>query len=156
MRGRALFGDLSYFKCVRTAQVSCSSACTKCMHCQEVCQHGAGHAYVHMWWLHSTSKLEQKQGTCSCSPCHFFRLGTAHIFLLGILADFWAQWLPSAEKKRKANQHPDSPFAKYVLPPAVRKHISSMAAYIKLTELFGKPYRDITKCALQRCNYCGI
>lgn len=87
-----------------------------------------------------------------CSPCTFFRLGVAHIFLLGLLIDFWSQWLPTAASRKKARQQPDSAFARFVLPPAVRKHISKMASYIKLTELFKKPYQDITKYELEpRC-----
>lgn len=93
-----------------------------------------------------------------CSPCHFFRLGTAHIILLGLLSDFWAQWLPSAAHNRKAATHPESAFAYYVLPSKVRKHIEAMAGYIKLTELFAKPYRDINKCApsYSSCTVAGI
>lgn len=62
--------------------------------------------------------------------------------------------MPSAAGKRKARDSPDSPFAKYVLPPVIRRHISAMAAYIKLTELFKKPYRDINKYALDSVSLC--
>lgn len=76
-----------------------------------------------------------------CSPCHFFLFGTAHIFLLGLLRDFWAQWLPS----KKAAPRPEGPSQYYVLPKVVRDAISSRQSHILLTELFTKPYRDITK-----------
>ena len=79
---------------------------------------------------------------CVCSPCTFFHLGVAHILLLGLLVDFWAQWLPAASAKRTTG-----PAAQYVLPAHVRKAISERASDIMLTELFGKPYTDITKCA---------
>ena len=80
-----------------------------------------------------------------CSPCHMFRFGVAHIILLGLLKDFWAQWLPST--KAKSKPRPDGPAAKFVLPPHVRKALSARRQYVMLTELFKKPYSDIVKCA---------
>ena len=83
-----------------------------------------------------------------CSPCHFFRFGTAHILLLGLLADFWAQWLPAKPGRgKKKKQRPEGPGSFYMLPKHICKAISDKAGLIMLTELFGKPYRDIVKYA---------
>lgn len=87
-------------------------------------------------------------GCCSprsrvCSPCQFLLFGTAHIFLLGLLIDFWAQWLPS----KKTASRPEGPSPHCVLPKAVRDAISNRQSHILLTELFTKPHGDITKYA---------
>lgn len=73
-----------------------------------------------------------------------FRFGVAHIILLGLLKDFWSQWLPSV--KAKAKPRPPGPTSQFVLPKAVRKAIANRGASVMLTELFKKPYSDITKC----------
>lgn len=66
------------------------------------------------------------------------------MFLLGLLIDFWAQWLPS----KKSAPRPDGPTQHYVLPKQVRSAISERQGHMLLTQLFSKPYRDITKCVL--------
>ena len=72
---------------------------------------------------------------CVCSPCHFVRLGIAHVFLLGLLKDFWRYWLRPV----------GSAGNEYVLPTVVRTQMSTKGASIQMTELFGKPYTDIIK-----------
>lgn len=82
----------------------------------------------------------------ACSPCHFFRFGVAHILLLGLLSDFWSQWLPpKSARGKKKRQRPEGPGSYYVLPKHICKAISERAGNIMLTELFGKPYRDLIK-----------
>lgn len=68
-----------------------------------------------------------------CSPCHFFRYGIAHIFLLGILKDFWRMWLRQVSS------------GGHVLPTYIRQHISKKGSEILVTELFGKPYTDLIR-----------
>ena len=70
-------------------------------------------------------------------------MGTAHVLLLGLLVDFWAQWLPAPKSKK--HKRLDTPAAKYKLPNHIRKAISDKTGHIMLTELFKKPYRDITR-----------
>lgn len=70
-----------------------------------------------------------------------FWYGIAHILLLGLLADFYAHWIPSRSRKKR-NDRPQSP---YVLPKQVCKEISRRAALLQLTDFFKKPYRDIIK-----------
>lgn len=104
--------------------------------------HAYGYQFIDKWHWSIGERLRCGTGHLVCSPCHFFHLGTAHVFLLGLLVDFWAQWLPST----KAKPRPDGPTKYYVLPKAVRKDIAYKTRNIMLTELFTKPYRDITKC----------
>jgi len=70
-----------------------------------------------------------------CSPCHFFRLGIAHVFLLGLLKDFWRHWLRPVRR--------DS--SEYILPTSVRNQMTAKGDSIQMTELFGKPYTDIIR-----------
>lgn len=76
-----------------------------------------------------------------CSPSHFFRLGIAHLFLLGLVKDFWRLWL------RPIGKAGDFP----VLPAEIRAQISRNGDNVQTTELFGKPYTDLLKCA-----HCGL
>jgi len=73
---------------------------------------------------------------CLCSPSHFFRLGIAHLFLLGLIKDFWRLWLRPIGK---AGEFP-------VLPAEIRAQLQRNGDAIQTTELFGKPYTDILKC----------
>lgn len=72
-----------------------------------------------------------------CSPNTFFRYGIAHVFLLGILKDFWNLWL------RKVSQADQCEGC--VLPTHIRDHITAKGKEILTTELFGKPYTDLIK-----------
>lgn len=119
-----------------------------------------------MWWpccvingmtvllLHATliNCLHDK-GRCCCSPCHFFRLGTAHILLLGLLKDFWTQWIPG--KKERA----EGPLRKYTLSRRICRQITARAPKIMQTGQFKKVYTDIIKCVRQyECyasTHCG-
>lgn len=114
-----MFSNLSYFKC---------AAGSLDMHCM---QRPAAHR--------SPNRI-----TRLCSPCHMFRFGVAHIILLGLLKDFWAQWLPST--KAKAKPRPAGPVSHFMLPLDVRKAISERRQFVMLTELFKKPYSDLIKC----------
>lgn len=70
---------------------------------------------------------------------HFFRLGTAHILLLGLLCDFWAQFLPRPQDlKRRTGKA-----ATMVLPKGVRKAISRKATLMQATSAITKPYTDV-------------
>lgn len=64
--------------------------------------------------------------------------------MLGLLKDFWAQWLPST--KAKAKPRPAGPVSHFMLPLDVRKAISERRQFVMLTELFKKPYSDLIKC----------
>ena len=78
-----------------------------------------------------------------CSPLHFFRLGIAHILLLGLLKDFWAQFVPQpADLKNRFG-----PSACMVLPRHIQKAMSRKAPYMQSTSAFTKPYEDIIRCA---------
>ena len=54
------------------------------------------------------------------------------------------QWLPAPKSKKQ--KHLDlRQAAKYKLPNHIRKAISEKTGHIMLTELFKKPYRDLTR-----------
>ena len=76
------------------------------------------------------------------SPCHMFRLGTAHILLHGLVKDFWALWLQPKPKKKKG----EALVEVTRLPDYIQKAISAQADSVLLTEFFGKPYTDIIMC----------
>lgn len=79
-----------------------------------------------------------------CSPCTFLRFGVAHIFLLGILRDFWKQWLPGPGAKRTGAA------ARYVLPVAIRRKITYRGVQVGVRKiaLMKNTYRDIVQYAL--------
>jgi hypothetical protein len=70
----------------------------------------------------------------------------AHIFLLGVLMDFWNQWLPPLGRKKSKKAPPTGPCALYRLPADVVNAIAARAPHIMQTSLFKKVYTDITKC----------
>ena len=80
---------------------------------------------------------------------HFFHLGVAHCFLLGLLMDFWNVWLPPA--KKVAQKKGARLGSRFVMPAHVRAAISARTDDILVTELFGKPYTDITRCGCWCC-----
>lgn len=123
VRGKPMFSNLSYFKCVHL----CHAPPRHCPDPQD-----------------AAPPIRFSPPQVWCSPCHMFRFGVAHIILLGLLKDFWAQWLPSGKGKPR----PAGPASKFVLPPHVRKAISDRRKYVMLTELFKKPYSDIVKCVI--------
>ena len=78
-------------------------------------------------------------GVHAYSPCNFFRHGIAHLFLLGVLYDFWKLWLHPVSKATEC--------AGFVLATHIRQAITARGRHIVLTTLFGKPYTDLIKCA---------
>ena len=117
VKGSSLFSSLSYFKCDPYF-----------LDCRLSVPSSHGHA---------------AEDGCVCSPCHFFRYGVAHVFLLGLLMDFWNQWLPSSKRRKK--ERPAGPRRLYQLPKEVVAQIAARASHIMHTYLFKKVYTDITK-----------
>ena len=124
LRGSSMFSSLSYFKyalCLLTLPVAREPGMVGGMATSDT--PGACHSQV------------------LCSPLHFFRLGTAHILLLGLLKDFWAQFVPKpADLKLRTGAA-----AKMVLPRHIRKAISRRARMVQATSAFTKPYEDIIR-----------
>lgn len=77
-----------------------------------------------------------------CSPLHVFRLGTAHVILLGLLPDFWKLWLPGNKDKvvKGANG------VTYQLPGYIRLELSRRAQDFQSIKSISKRYKDIVKC----------
>lgn len=79
-----------------------------------------------------------------CSPLHFYRLGIAHIILLGLLPDFWKQWLPGT--KDKVVKSADGVI--YQLPGYIRTELSRRSRDFPSIKSISKQYKDIVKCVL--------
>ena len=86
---------------------------------------------------HAPAQDVDTSACLSCSPCHFFRYGIAHVFLLGLLKDFWNVWLHQVTKAEKRQG--------FVLPGYIRRAITERGPHIQTTELFGKPYTDLIR-----------
>ena len=68
----------------------------------------------------------------------------AHILLLGLLKDFWAQFLPTAQQlARRIGVDADM-----VFPPHVRKAMTKKAPLMQSTSGCTKRYQDVVTCAL--------
>lgn len=74
-----------------------------------------------------------------CSPLHFFRLGTAHILLLGLVKDFWEQFLPRPQELKTR----EGIAAQMVLPKEIRTAIEQKASQMQATSAITKPYMDV-------------
>ena len=70
------------------------------------------------------------------------------MFLLGVLMDFWNQWLPPLGRKKSKKAPVRGLRAMFRLPEDVVKAICARAPHIMQTSLFKKVYTDITKCAV--------
>lgn len=62
-------------------------------------------------------------------------MGIAHVFLLGLLKDFWRLWL------RKPSAAADG----FIIPQVVRSQMAANGEGIQTTELYSKPYTDIIR-----------
>ena len=93
---------------------------------------------------HSGCLLAQWNGT-ACSPAHFFRYGTAHILTLGLLRDFWVQWLPTPAQRAKRGEAA----ARMCMPPHVRQELEARSKRLQQhsTSALSRPYRDIVQYA---------
>lgn len=126
VKGLPLFSTLSYFKCVSLGHAD---------HCLTM------QALLYMALFHHHGPL-----TCSspcvplfCSPLHFFRLGTAHILLLGLVKDFWIQFLPRPHELAART----GVAAEMVLPKVIRRAMEQKLPFMQATSGVTKPYVDV-------------
>lgn len=160
VKGLPLFSTLSYFKCVSlghadhclTMQALLYMSSSRCV--------GTGRTFVHMPAVHLCTEVEHlSRGitcmalfhhhgplTCSspcvplfCSPLHFFRLGTAHILLLGLVKDFWIQFLPRPHELAART----GVAAEMVLPKVIRRAMEQKLPFMQATSGVTKPYVDV-------------
>lgn len=106
-------------------------------------------------FMHGSERLSPPWLVChlgiACSPLHFFRLGIAHILLLGLVKDFWDQFLPRPQDVRMRGEIA----AHMVLPKEIRKAIEQKAPLMQATSAITKPYVDIVGCALPHSSCTG-
>jgi hypothetical protein len=70
----------------------------------------------------------------------FFRMGVAHLLLLGVVKDWWQTWSTVPKKDSEAAGW------QFYLPREVQHEITSRSGNILLTELFKKAYLDVARC----------
>ena len=69
----------------------------------------------------------------------------AHVILLGLLKDFWAQWLPRPKKDDEAKVRRTAAQSKYMLPPYIVRELSRRAGNFPSVKSISKHYRDIVR-----------